>query len=319
MNLDTYGKQVVWGVILIGIYEFTKWAWRKIEKLIEKRRKKKQVSLHIPHARLEGITEPVSMTFTAVVDSNAMGEVLGISNGEEQGMKLKFELNGTTSLTPCPHGNGGAKIYSVSCQYCKEYNGKVDDNHIRCRYKYKHKEQQMEKPTYEERVKSYEEVLDKWEFLPKVSNGGGKAEFYVELWRGQAGYRKMRDDCGYCDIYRPGVSDKCPDCPLHAIGTKAKREHNACIKEYFDWHQNPTRENAQAMLDLIKRTKPVKEVEHCCGRFQHSLNCNYIKKSTYSPTAEWMINDGEDGKSLGGNYVDFCPHCGKKPIPPIGK
>ena len=320
------------GLVIFGylFYLFTDKSVNSIVRWLEKRRKKKQaVSLHIPGVNIEGLTEPASITFTAMCDSDAMGRVFAKSNGEEQGMKEYEEID-VRENRKCPHGqvvpglsiNSGHLItvtsgYCGDCKYNCGHENEIPYNIVHCTYKYKHKEQQMEKPTYEKQMRDWKNDMEKWEFLPKVCNGSESKAYYIALWRKQSERQYIEHDCSLCGTYKPILSP-CPECPLHKVGQEAESVIEACVLEYHEWEKNPTRENSLIMLDLIKRIKPVKEVEqeYCCRWFKCMVEDKTIQQGYKSAinndasSKHWYINDW---------MVNHCFDCGKKPIPPIGK
>ena len=106
---------------------------------------------------------------------------------------------------------------------------------------------------------AYELSLKKWEWIK--NQGGG---FYdICLLRDVIPEQKdFTYDCAYCekfldhDTYRPTEKD-CYKCPLN-LGRDDSHK-TGCSQTnhpYNNWLKSPTQKTAQAVLDLIKKTKP---------------------------------------------------------------
>ena len=243
-------------------------------------------------------------------------------NFDAQGMKDYEEIDYRECEShDCPYGMG-CGVTSTNCENCKyhKYMHSEEPYLVHCTFKYKHKEQQMEKPTYEEQMEAYRKCVKHWEFKTAVSNGSEDEMYYTQLWKKHDG----NDDfagCAYCALFgfHPLKHPRaCTECVLGKAGYDCTDDDSA----YNEWHKNPTRENAQAMLDLIKRTKPVKEVEqeYCCETFKIMVRLGGLTNFEHN-TSYWYIR-GDKNLNVGNepNWgVEVCPKCGKKPIPPIGK
>ncbi len=100
---------------------------------------------------------------------------------------------------------------------------------------------------------AYELVLNKWEYI--VNNNGsieGLNDALPEL-------KHLISRCGYCDYFLAKNDNKaaCYNCPLN---TKPKiyDDFICCMPNHpwMIWFESKTKENAEAMLDLIKKTNP---------------------------------------------------------------
>lgn len=96
---------------------------------------------------------------------------------------------------------------------------------------------------------AYKLSLKKWQYI--VKNDGDDSDLlfcYPEL-------RNIRAACGYCQKYLMLLN--CKGCPLNIInnGFYEAGCHQAG-HPYNDWIEDPTKENAQKVLDLIIKTKP---------------------------------------------------------------
>jgi len=89
---------------------------------------------------------------------------------------------------------------------------------------------------------AYELCIIKWEAI--VENNGIKPSQI----KGLEILENSICDCGYCHYY-----NSCSDCPLliNEIGDCCELDHPWTI-----WLNNQTKENAQAVLQLIRDTKP---------------------------------------------------------------
>lgn len=116
----------------------------------------------------------------------------------------------------------------------------------------------------------------KWTFLPKVCNGREDAHFYTDLWLAQKGVPQIHSGCAYCTLFKVGVLADCPaECPLVKMGQGCEDESST----YYKWHDNPTRENALAMLDKVKHSldnyfdEELIDIEPCiCGKTADNNN-----------------------------------------------
>jgi len=100
--------------------------------------------------------------------------------------------------------------------------------------------------------KAYELSVKKWEIIVK-DNGDDT--------RIPKMYAQFRADCPYCELFarRDGKDQICIGCPLD-LGNRDLRSL-ACCEFNHPWNiwfyaKGPTKEHAQAVLDLIIKTKP---------------------------------------------------------------
>ena len=84
--------------------------------------------------------------------------------------------------------------------------------------------------------------IKKWEYI--VENGGsshGLIDALPEL-------SGLLYECGYCEKYRD-----CGDCPISLKKGKFKYCCGNFLHPWTNWCDNPTKANAQRVLDLIKK------------------------------------------------------------------
>lgn len=93
---------------------------------------------------------------------------------------------------------------------------------------------------------AYELCVKKWTYI--VENNGsdeGTIDKFPEL-------DKMKAECPYCELFNPPFDEECAGCPLN-INRVICYDEDSTYGRYYD---NPTKETAQAVLDLIIKTKP---------------------------------------------------------------
>ena len=98
--------------------------------------------------------------------------------------------------------------------------------------------------------KAYELAVKKWEYI--VKNDGDNSGQLAEIPE----LRHYNAQCSYCEMFIKSPV-WCKGCPL-AILPHEDYEHGCLHKDhpYNKWDMNSTRETAQAVLDLIIKTKP---------------------------------------------------------------
>ena len=98
---------------------------------------------------------------------------------------------------------------------------------------------------------AYKYAVIKWQYI--VNNDGesyGLRDEYPELINFRAG-------CSYCELFWDSVTG-CKGCPLKARRRVYIREPGCRQPKhsYNIWDDEPTKANAQAVLDLIIKTRP---------------------------------------------------------------
>lgn len=80
----------------------------------------------------------------------------------------------------------------------------------------------------------------KWEYI--IAQDGSEDELIEAIPE----LVELISNCGYCEKY-VALFDNCPKCPLTII------EANCCeyTHPFYKWFHTRTKENAQAVLDLI--------------------------------------------------------------------
>ena len=106
---------------------------------------------------------------------------------------------------------------------------------------------------------AYELCLKKWEWIK--NQGGGLYDICL-LNNAIPELEELLYDCAYCkkffdhDTYKPSKKD-CMGCPLNLGRSVSYR--TGCSQTnhpYNNWLINPNEKTAQAVIDLIKKTKP---------------------------------------------------------------
>lgn len=97
---------------------------------------------------------------------------------------------------------------------------------------------------------AYYWVIRKWNYIVK-NNGIEDIGLFVK-------YPKLRDfesSCAYCQlfIYSPGNCKGCPLKPEKGTGLTGCWESN---HPWFNWYRHQTKENAEAVRNLIIKTRP---------------------------------------------------------------
>lgn len=103
--------------------------------------------------------------------------------------------------------------------------------------------------------KAYELAVQKWEYI--VKNGGE----YGDLIKDIPILDTFTAECSYCELFKAygNNPDRCKGCPLNIDNKELLQGMFACNDPehpYQQWDRNPTKETAQAVLDLIVKTKP---------------------------------------------------------------
>lgn len=89
--------------------------------------------------------------------------------------------------------------------------------------------------------------IKKWEYI--VNNNGipaGLLDKYPEL-------NELICYCGYCEKYEL-ENHECGNCPLFIKVDGINHNCYADIHPWHKWYNNPTKTNAQKVLDLIKQS-----------------------------------------------------------------
>lgn len=92
---------------------------------------------------------------------------------------------------------------------------------------------------------AYGWAVKKWEYI--VNNDGNTEGLFHSIPE----LDSFETGCAYCELFVNRLTN-CQGCPLSQNGL-------TCIGNghpYDDWDANPTKENAQKVLDLIIKTKP---------------------------------------------------------------
>ena len=87
----------------------------------------------------------------------------------------------------------------------------------------------------------------KWEAIVK---NNGSSEHLPEI------LASLLSECGYCEKYRDKWNRNCGKCPLNLKGNLTEFSMGCLVPghPWNIWADNKTKENAQAVLDLILKT-----------------------------------------------------------------
>ena len=116
-------------------------------------------------------------------------------------------------------------------------------------------------------VKTFEEAkrlsIIKWEWLYENSE---EIPFDIDLFKTSDLLKEcadrheeideLKDNCGFCEYFRPYFNSGCGRCPLNPEINRG-RGNLGCLMHthpYKMWSNVPTKENAKAVLDLIKNS-----------------------------------------------------------------
>ena len=103
---------------------------------------------------------------------------------------------------------------------------------------------------------AYKYAVKKWQYI--VDHNGD----YEYLTENMPVLNKFIVNCSYCELYN-GIrtcDNPCKGCPLNLYKKPIKKYKLGCDKvdhPYAKWCDHPTKRNAQAVLDLIIKNKPV--------------------------------------------------------------
>jgi len=101
--------------------------------------------------------------------------------------------------------------------------------------------------------RAYELAVKKWQYI--VDNNGKEPDEYpYELKI----IKLLLFECSYCEMFFD-IEPKCEGCPLKIFEKNPEYYSSNCRNDkhpYEIWTKNETKENAQAVLDLIIKTKP---------------------------------------------------------------
>jgi hypothetical protein len=96
-------------------------------------------------------------------------------------------------------------------------------------------------------IKKWEWIAENWNKARNWANNYASMELAIPQ------LIKFTAHCAYCEIYEPNSDDGCPKCPLQKkLGIKY-----CCFNEnspFHKWKRNPTKRNARAMLEAIKKS-----------------------------------------------------------------
>ena len=103
--------------------------------------------------------------------------------------------------------------------------------------------------------RAYELALKKWEYI--VNNGGNDDDL---IYREIPELLGLKFECSYCELFwNLPYSAGCKGCPLRPK-RKVDKDDCGCMQTnhpYNKWYCYSTKKNAQAVLDLIIKTKPI--------------------------------------------------------------
>lgn len=92
--------------------------------------------------------------------------------------------------------------------------------------------------------------IEKWKYI--VNSGGSDANISESI----SELTRFDDKCSYCEFFADSNTD-CEGCPLQISTVKIKSL--GCMRgnhPYRRWAHHKSKENAQAVLNLIISTKP---------------------------------------------------------------
>ena len=88
--------------------------------------------------------------------------------------------------------------------------------------------------------KAKELSIKKWKIIVKQNGSDEGINTHPD-------FQDLRHNCGLCQRYIPDLfKDTCEKCPLTKDGS-------SCCIEFFEWNDKPSKKNAQAVLNRIKK------------------------------------------------------------------
>ncbi len=103
---------------------------------------------------------------------------------------------------------------------------------------------------------AYAHAVQKWEYIR--DNGGA----YLGITIDMPHLRSYRNCCSYCQMFLNLSAidvgeDPCVGCPLNILPFNGDVGCSRKGHPYLDWFMNSSTKTAQAVLDLIIKTKPI--------------------------------------------------------------